>query len=187
MTKIKRPQFTRWERERVKKLYDAWTQIYIINEQTGVPVHIINYMIDNISTFRIKEINWITHKRCLNCKVWKPKTTEYNKCWTTKSWTTMYRSDCKVCCWVKYKNDRILWKIDKEKSRKRNKEWWARQEKWVYYRKIVDKLKEEGGYWLFLARHRKNQMKLRRKKAAEKLQALIDNKRANEQSTINSI
>lgn len=181
MNKEKRPSFTRWEREKVKKLYNEGANISQIFLETGVMKPVIEYMIYNIPTFRHKTLNWVEYKRCLCCKVWKTKEDEYNKSWKTASWTQLYKSTCKYCAWIKMSNDFKLWKIDLEKAYARNKKW--RDKNPWYFKKRKAKMIKEWTYGIRKKRMAKAQSEVRQKERDKKYQNLIllaEEKRKNE-------
>ena len=151
-------KYTRKQRELVKKLYFQEVVLTEIAKKTKLSYATVEYMTENIKTFRIREMNWIIWKRCLNCKVWKILEVNYNKSWVTEKWSILYKANCKYCHNLLIKNKRKLWLINLEKSNERNKKW-NKLNPWNKKRNLQARWLRED----YLIKQRIRQRKVRRK------------------------
>ncbi len=164
MKRDKKPEYTRAQREKAKKAYQDWENITNICKIAGITRIVCEYMINNISTFRIRTLaNWEVEKKCLWCCAWKNKEENYNKSGFTPTWTQLYKSICKYCTSITIHNDRVLWKIDYEKAYVRNKKRRDTNWKW-YFAKRKARLIAEWKREKYLSGQRISQKRLRKKR-----------------------
>ncbi len=173
---MQKPKYSRRFKERVLKLQQQWLNNNQIIKETWIELSTLQYMQENLRSFRQKTIDWVVYKKCKNCQVYRIKA-EYPKSWIDKNWTIAYKSNCVACSRLIRKNKRLLWEIDKEKVKERTKKCRQEKESWFYYNRRMNQLKES---WLrnkYLKDQRIYQRKYRDKKRMEKINLILKEKR----------
>jgi len=115
---------TRYQRDKIKKLYFEWVNTDNIAKELKMDFHHITKILNSSYIFRnhIKE-DWSRIRRCTTCNSWKPFE-EYHKRWKNHNWTQIRYKVCSYCWNLELRNKTITkWFTEHEieVAKKRNR------------------------------------------------------------------